>query len=448
MKTTFLFSEKWMKAWQQAINTSTDYAQHGKGWQDAVVLRFEEGLKTPNVYKPDAVGFYLQLMSGSCTGLRYALPADPEDAPVVLSAPYSVWEKLIVEKKDPLFLIMSGVIRLEKGSMLKLGMQRNAAKALLAAASDALRDLEQAAAEPVPDPVADVLPASDKPQQTPPVSGQVRSSYATTSRGLDFESVPMQLFQKAKQLGVWNPSAIDFSEDRRQWQDFTDTEKDLIFRLTAMFMGGEEAVTLDLLPLIQTLAREGRIEEEMFLTSFLWEEAKHAEFFALFLRDVIGKPFDMEHYHGPAYRSLFHGALEPALQRLHHDSSARAQLFASLTYNMIVEGTLAETGYEAYHRMLTEHNLLPGLREGIGLLKRDESRHIAFGLYLIGRLLQDNPHLKEEFEAEAARLVGMAIDVVDEIFEPYPVMPFNLEKSWFVEYAVGQFRKRMQKLFA
>jgi ribonucleoside-diphosphate reductase beta chain len=30
------------------------------------------------------------------------------------------------------------------------------------------------------------------------------------------------------------------------------------------------------------IAQEGRLEEEMFLTSFLWEEAKHVEFFSRF----------------------------------------------------------------------------------------------------------------------------------------------------------------------
>ncbi len=38
-------------------------------------------------------------------------------------------------------------------------------------------------------------------------------------------------------------------------------------RLSALFQAGEEAVTLDLLPLIMVIAQEGRPEEEMFLTS-------------------------------------------------------------------------------------------------------------------------------------------------------------------------------------
>lgn len=433
-----------MAAWQEAINSSEAYSKHGQSWEDDVVLKFDDGLRVPGSGQEVKSGFYLGLKRGRCESLRYAEAADMQIAAVVLAAPNGVWEKLISEKKDPLFLIMSGVIRVEKGSMLKLGLQRNAAKALLNSAGQASGDIAPVP-EPEPEPVIQTPSAQSQPGMAPGFT-PVRSSYATTSRGLDFGSYPMQLFQKAKQLGVWNPADINFEQDRQQWLTFSEEEKDLIFRLTAMFMGGEEAVTLDLLPLIQTLAREGRIEEEMFLSSFLWEEAKHTEFFALFLRDVVQKPFDMEHYHGPAYRSLFHGELEPALQRLHHDSSPRAQLLASLTYNMIVEGTLAETGYEAYHRMLTEQDMLPGLREGIGLLRRDESRHIAFGLYLIERLLTANPQLRDEFETEAGRLAGMAIDVVDEIFGPYEVMPFNLEKSWFVDFAVNQFKKRMNKL--
>jgi len=57
----------------------------------------------------------------------------------------------------------------------------------------------------------------------------------------------------------------------------------LILRLLAIFVAGEEAITLDLLPMIRVIAREGRVEEGIFLTSFLFEEANHADFFRRFL---------------------------------------------------------------------------------------------------------------------------------------------------------------------
>ena len=56
-----------------------------------------------------------------------------------------------------------------------------------------------------------------------------------------------------------------------------------MLRLTSMFQAGEEAVVLDLLPLVAVVAAEGRLEEELYLTSFLWEEAKHVETFRRFL---------------------------------------------------------------------------------------------------------------------------------------------------------------------
>ncbi len=92
------------------------------------------------------------------------------------------------------------------------------------------------------------------------------------------DSFPMRLYEKAKRLGVWNPADIDFSQDRADWEAMNDERQKAILRLTARFLGGEEAVTLDLLPLVLTIARQGRLDEEIFLTTFLFEEAKHTEF--------------------------------------------------------------------------------------------------------------------------------------------------------------------------
>lgn len=105
-------------------------------------------------------------------------------------------------------------------------------------------------------------------------------SFLTTTHGLRRGLPPMRLFEKAKRFGIWNPSDIDLSQDQRDWRSLTADEQDILLRLSALFQAGEEAVTLDLLPLIIVIAQEGRLEEEMYLTSFLWEEAKHVEFFS------------------------------------------------------------------------------------------------------------------------------------------------------------------------
>lgn len=60
--------------------------------------------------------------------------------------------------------------------------------------------------------------------------------------------------KRPKRLGVWNPSQIDFSQDRADWEAMGDDRRAAILRLTARFLGGQQAVTVDLLPLVLAIA--------------------------------------------------------------------------------------------------------------------------------------------------------------------------------------------------
>ncbi|GAB4416500.1 MAG: R2-like ligand-binding oxidase [Anaerolineales bacterium] len=271
-------------------------------------------------------------------------------------------------------------------------------------------------------------------------------SFVTTTRGLDRSLPPMRLYEKAKKLGIWNPADIDLLQDKADWQALTAEEKDLIWRLLAMFVAGEEAVTLDLLPLIEVIAREGRLEEEMFLTTFLFEEAKHTDFFRRFLDEVAEAPVDLAQYHTENYSHLFYTALPQTLLGLKEDPGPAAQIRASVTYNMVVEGVLAETGYHAFFSMLERNDLMPGLRQGIGLLKQDESRHIAYGVYLLSRLVAENPDLWDTLQDQMNSLLPFAIGVIADAFSAYEVVPFGLVEDDFITFAMSQFGKRFERL--
>ncbi|MBK8617138.1 MAG: R2-like ligand-binding oxidase [Anaerolineales bacterium] len=272
------------------------------------------------------------------------------------------------------------------------------------------------------------------------------TSFATTTRGLNRDLPPMRLYEKAKKLGIWNPSDIDFSKDKQDWSRFTDEEKDLCLLLLSMFVAGEEAVTLDLLPLIQAIAQEGRLEEEMFLTTFLFEEAKHTDFFRRFMDEVAEAGVDLSRYHGDNYHQLFYEALPSALNALRTDASPANQIAASVTYNMVVEGVLAETGYQAFFTMLERNDLMPGLRKGISLLKQDESRHIAYGVYLLSRLIAEHPQEWDNLQMQMNMLLPSAIGVIGDAFARYKVVPFGLVEEDFVNYAMSQFSKRFERL--
>src|SRR5258708_3750656 len=183
-----------------------------------------------------------------------------------------------------------------------------------------------------------------------------------TTHGLRHDTLPMRLYHKAKKLGIWDPREIDLTQDRQDWLKLPDEYKERLRGLIVSFQAGEEAVTLDLLPLIMTIAREGRLEEEMFLTTFLWEEAKHTEFFRRILDDVLQEQNDLhENRSSSSGRDIFADVLPREMTRLLTDPSPLNQARASVLYNMIVEGVLAETGYYSVSRILSQTGLMPGL---------------------------------------------------------------------------------------
>ena len=275
-----------------------------------------------------------------------------------------------------------------------------------------------------------------------------RTAFQTTSAGgLRHDSLPMRLYQKAKRLGTWDPQQLDFTQDRADWLTLNEDQQKAILQITSLFQAGEESVTVDLLPLIMVIAEEGRLEEELFLTTFLWEEGKHVELFRRFLDEVCDARRDLHGFHTPSYRTIFYEELPAAMQRLRHDSSPEAQVRAAVTYNMIVEGVLAETGYHSYFLALERNGLMPGLREGIGLVKRDESRHIAYGVHLLSRLLADEPALWEVAERQMGELLVPALAFIEESFQDYgPVSPLGVPLDELAAFAQSQFQKRLDRI--
>ncbi len=235
-------------------------------------------------------------------------------------------------------------------------------------------------------------------------------------------------------------------QDAADWRRLDPLEREVLLHLTALFQAGEEAVTNDIVPLLLAVSREGRVEEELYLTTFLFEEAKHTDFFRRFLDTVVGCAADLSRFHGDSYRQLIYVALPVSMQRLLVDRAPAAQLRAAVTYNMIVEGVLAETGYHAYLAALERNGLLPGQCRGIRLVKQDESRHIAYGIFLISRLLGADPDLWYVAEATMNELLPLALGVVGETFGAYAVMPFGLELEEFTDFALNQFNKRLARI--
>jgi ribonucleoside-diphosphate reductase beta chain len=219
-----------------------------------------------------------------------------------------------------------------------------------------------------------------------------------STTGIDRDSVPWRLWEKAKET-FWDPKTIDFSKDAADFAGFTEEQKARVAGSARGFMVGEEAVTIDILPMIRAISREGRLEETIYLTSFALEEAKHVDFFRLFFDtigfDPLSLPVQQQQGNGQGgpLNNLFTGGLGKIMGRLDTDQSPEAYLDAALMYNQFVEGVLALSGYRGWNRLFASlgGDVLPGFREGLTLVQKDERRHIAYGTYLIRRIVAEHP---------------------------------------------------------
>jgi ribonucleoside-diphosphate reductase beta chain len=260
--------------------------------------------------------------------------------------------------------------------------------------------------------------------------------------GLNWDSLPLKLFAGGN-AKFWNPADIDFSRDRADWERLNEDERDFATRLCAQFIAGEEAVTEDIQPFMSAMREEGRLGDEMYLTQFAFEEAKHTQVFRLWL-DAVGMTEDLQSYLEPlpAYRTMFYDELPDCLNALSSDASPAAQIRASVTYNHVVEGMLALTGYYAWHKICVERSILPGMQELVKRIGDDERRHMAWGTFTCRRHVAADDANWGVFESRMNELMPLALDATVQGFALFEVMPFGLVQDEFMQYAADKGMRR------
>jgi ribonucleoside-diphosphate reductase beta chain len=268
--------------------------------------------------------------------------------------------------------------------------------------------------------------------------------HSLRASGLNWDSLPLRLFNKGN-AKFWNPTDIDFSRDAEDWQHLSADEQRSVAGLCAQFIAGEEAVTQDLQPFMAAMAAEGRFGDEMYLSQFCFEEAKHVQVFRLWM-DTVGLTDDL---HGlvqnnPGYREIFYKALPESLHALHADPSPENQVRASVTYNHVVEGTLALTGYYAWHKICVSRGILPGMQQVIRHIGDDERRHMAWGTFTCRRHVAADDRNWEVVQDQMAQLLPHAIAQVQWLPDDAPeVLPFELDKDELTAYAADRATRRL-----
>lgn len=260
------------------------------------------------------------------------------------------------------------------------------------------------------------------------------------------EALPMRLLEKGYRK-YWNPDDIDFSQDAKDWQGLNDPQRAAATMLCAQFIAGEEAVTEDIRPFLSAMASEGRPADELYLRQFCFEEAKHTHGFRRWL-DAVGAEDDL-HSHvieNPGHRAIFCEALPESLAELDRDPSPANQVRASITYNHLVEGVLALTGYFVWNQACERNGILPGMRELIQRISDDERRHMAWGTFTCRRHVAANDANWDVVQERMEALLPHAINNIEWSMNQLDGDPFDMQLNDLFEYATDRATRRLRAI--
>ena len=252
-----------------------------------------------------------------------------------------------------------------------------------------------------------------------------------------YEDISEELLQQDRQR------LIDSDIDFEQFEAFRAS--------VAKFGAGEEAVTEDLAPLMLMLED---INDQMFVSSQIYEEAKHTQFFDRYWRTVINPvaeakewevtaPTD-QRYFPEEYIELF-DRTEEAMHRLLEEDTPENRAKAFCHYHLVVESVLAQTGYYGLQASFsdagpddwgdevdTEDIYLDGLIEGITRIRSDEGRHVGFGMNKVQGLIAEesvDPDIVQGILTDLLPLVAGTVQTeFDTGADPAPLIEYAQEK--------------------
>lgn len=252
----------------------------------------------------------------------------------------------------------------------------------------------------------------------------------------------------------WDPADLDPASDTEKLVGLDRDVFDDLRRTVAMFGAGEQAVTEELAPLAAVL---DDIEGQMFLTTQLYEESKHTDFFYRYWRDAVNpaererglEPTSptAEHWFNEGYDEFF-GRVNDALQALLEEDAPERRAAAYSHYHLAAEGVLAQTGYYSitatYGNREEQTPDLDVLTTGIDRIRRDEGRHVGFGMARLQKLVDEDGVDSQYIRDVVAELLPL----INQITTGGPARDFGAgpDLNDLQQYAMEKHQQRMKHI--
>jgi len=187
----------------------------------------------------------------------------------------------------------------------------------------------------------------------------------------------------------WSPAAIDLAADAREWQELPEERRARLMTLLAGFCVAEDAVAEQLSPFADAARAATLVSQESLMAWVFFlqrrDEQRHAKLFDRIGEEVLGlagatpaeRRAAARAHVTPAMLELFEERLPTTAAEL---AAGRIGLAEGVSlYHMLLEGVVFDAGQQALLDDLAD-GALPGVREGVARVERDERWHVGFGL--------------------------------------------------------------------
>ena len=227
---------------------------------------------------------------------------------------------------------------------------------------------------------------------------------------------PQQLYELWERQN-WISHEIDLSQDRKDWEELPDQDREEILWGLSSFFVGEERVATQFSGLVMAYDDQ---EEESFLTTQQVDEVRHAQHFNRLYEQVLqyDGSFDdrldrAREDLNESYTTLFDEHLVQANQQLiANPRDVEAKIDFVTTYHMVIEGALALTGQYFQTDWMEQRGIMPGHLEGFRKISQDEHRHVAYGTWYLQQKVKEDPAHARRIQAKLGEVLPAAAGVL------------------------------------
>jgi ribonucleoside-diphosphate reductase beta chain len=252
----------------------------------------------------------------------------------------------------------------------------------------------------------------------------------------------LELYTKAKN-NYWIPEEYPLDKDKHQfYNELTEIERHYLLYTLGFFSSAEGWVGQNILEISKHIFNT---ETRMFLGYQLMEEMKHIDTFR-YIIDGLGinpkQVYDM-HQNTPEIKAKAEFELK-ATKELCMSQSEYKLIEDLFVYYAILEGVFFFSGFItplAFGR----RNLLSNVAELIRWILKDETRHLAFGIYLLNEMFKN--YDRKTFKDRFNQLMRDAVDIevaYAKVAMPEKIIGLSFETySQYVKYLAD---RRMRSL--